>query len=360
MHTRIFLVLAVILFIAALSGCGAIRRARINSPYVIEQKAPSLSTFKPDTIIVEISDIQCRNEEECKSLDPAFDNVNNIFKPYPDARTFLFVLGDITDNSEELQIQDYFQKEARVHVDGVYRICGNHDVKGNLKQCQKLASDGLYYKVEIGNIVLIGLSNWHADAYKSINLQRYIPDDSLEFLREEGMQALREGKLLFILTHEKPAGVAWMSDPRSLLFWKKYNKSNVYNSDTLKKVLSEFSRYAEMHCEEGMCVVYNSGHTQTPSHWPDTVIVDDGILYINTSAIQTTNNEHDLKRYSPFGFRTLGKLLRKIFPWNEYSSVRVWFFEDGSDTAYLLTRNLTKDRWFNFAYRVRLNVPFKK
>lgn len=356
-----------------LFGCATLRST--HSPYVVEKKlqnVPFITTpvksredkkvdnnqkrFYPNEIIIMISDIQCRDEEECKKLNPAINNVNSISKAYPDAKITLLIAGDLTENAEDWQIEDYFDKEAHVQADEKYNICGNHDVKKGLEKCLE-ATDPypLFYKKEIGNIVLIPISNWHENALRDKKFQRYLPDEGLRFLKEEGLQALHEGKMLFILVHEKPKGVANFADPRILLFWQKYNMSNVYNSDELKKVLSEFSK--DECSRAGICVIYIYGHTHTPAHLPDTVIVDDGILFINTSAIRTTDYKLDIGKY---GFGFLIKPLMKIFPWNKYSAARVLFLQYDADIAYLATRNLTEDGWYDFIYEIKLSVPFRR
>lgn len=361
-----------VFFLLQLFGCAAFRST--HSPYVVEKKlqnVPFVTTqagseadtkadknqkpFHPDVIIIMISDIQCRDPEECKQLDPAIDNVNNITKAYPDAKIVLMIAGDLTNDAEDWQIEDYLDKESRVKADEKNKICGNHDVKKGLENCEKMISPNpLYYKKEIGNIVLIAGSNWHAKALEDTKFQRYLPDEFLHFLEKEGLQALREGEMLFILVHEKPKGIAVWVDPRALFFWQKYNLSNVYNSDELKKVLSQFS---EDDCNaNGICVGYIYGHTHTPAYWKDTVVVDDGILFINTSAVRPTNYKRDIGKY---GFGFLAKPLMKILAWNKYSAARFLFLQDDSDIAYLATRNLTKDGWYDFVYEIKLAVPFR-
>ena len=357
------------------AGCAALRST--NSPYVTEKHKKDISVFHADTAIVMLSDIQCRDEEECASIDTAFDNVNTMLTQAAGAHVVLLVAGDLTQEGKDWQIKDYKQKEKRVNADAVYRVCGNHDVKSGLAQCKKLLGrDGLYYKKEIGNIVLIGLSNWHKDAVGNTELQRYLPKDGIAFLEKEGAEALVDKKLLFILTHEKPEGIAWLTDPRSFLFWKKYNPSNVYNSDELKASLSTCTE--AVGAEEGISVMYIYGHTHTPPEWPGTVTVNNDILFINTSAMRTTSHIRDTRKFLPssivrriFSSKRKGRgepskldfaiarLFKAIFPWNKHSTARVLFLENGSDIAYLLTRNLSKDEWYDAAYMIKLGVPFQ-
>ncbi|MDP2676200.1 MAG: metallophosphoesterase [bacterium] len=344
-------------FIFAVFGCSALRTTR--SAYVIEKDVtipPEKASLYPDVAIVMIGDIQCRDKQECKNLDPAVDNVNEVVGMYPESRYFLIVAGDLTQSAEDWQIEDYFKKENRIRVDkkDIIRIAGNHDVKAGLRQAYKIiGSDKLYDKREIGNVVLISLSNWHEDAPRDNQLQKYIPDDGLAFLERESKKALAEGKILFILAHEKPEGAAWMGDPRSIFFWRKHNPSNVYNSKELKRVLGELSEYAKG--SNGMRIVYMYGHTHAPGDWPDTVTVNDGILYLNTSAIRTTDYFLDLRKYP----KIFPKFFRKVFPWNKYSTARVLLLKGGADTAFLFTRNLSKDEWYDFFYVIQLGVPFE-
>lgn len=344
-------------FVFTVSGCAVLRTTR--SEYVIEKDLkilPEEASLYPDVAIIMISDIQCRDEQECKNLDPAIDNINNVIGMYPGSKNFLIVAGDLTQSAENWQIEDYFKKENRIHVDAkdVIRIAGNHDVKAGLAQAQKIiGSDKLYEKREIGNIVLISLSNWHEDAPTNNAFQKYIPDEGIAFLEREGTKALEEGKILFILAHEKPEGIAWLGDPRSLFFWKKYNPSNVYNSDALKEALSRLSEYAKV--KDGIYIVYIYGHTHAPGDWPDTVTVKDGILYLNTSAIRTTDYFLDLRKYP----KIFPKFFRKIFPWNKYSTARVLLLKNKADTAYIFTRNLSKNEWYDFFYAIKLGIPFE-
>lgn len=344
-------------FVFTVSGCAVLRTTR--SEHVIEKDVkilPEEASLYPDVAVVMISDIQCRDAQECKNLDPAIDNINNVIGMHPESKNFLIVAGDLTQSAENWQIEDYFKKENRIHIDtkDVIRIAGNHDVKAGLRQAHKIiGSDKLYDKRQMGNIVLISLSNWHKDAPEQNELQKYIPDEGLAFLQKEGVRALQEGKILFILAHEKPEGVAWLGDPRSFFFWKKYNPSNVYNSKELKRVLGELSEYVRG--ENGMRIVYIYGHTHAPGDWPDTVTVKDGILYLNTSAIRTTDYFLDLRKYP----KIFPKFFRKVFPWNKYSTARVLLFKNGSDTAYLFTRNLSKDEWYDFFYVIQLGAPFE-
>lgn len=331
-----------------------------------------------DVMLVMISDIQCRDEKECKRLDASFDSLAKLLARYPSAYRILYVGGDLVQNSLPEEVDDYFQKEARVapYTDEILKVCGNHDVKQGIDICRTLTyPDGLWYKVEVGNMVLVLLSNWHERAHEKNEFQRYIPEEGLQFLLEEGRKALKEDKILFIGMHEKPAGVGSLSDPRILLkpFFGRKDRGSVYNSDPLKEVLRELADIAR--AKKGIMMFEAVSHTHSPYNWPHTTFMWNDILFMNTNAIRRTDTIYDMQKINPFrkllsmfgihikGDDPLsyitGKAIMTVIPWNKHSTARVMFFSCGSDEATLFSYNLTKNEWFRFAYKIKLGVPFQ-
>lgn len=366
------------------AGCGAINFNRVKSPYVASTTEQQLKK-DGDVMLVMISDIQCRDKKECERLDKSFDTLARFLARYPNVYKILYVGGDLVQTGGGViegsfldEIDDYFQKEARVlpYVDEILKVCGNHDIKKGLENCLRLISPrSLFYKEEIGNIVFVGLSNWHKDAPQNSNLQKYIPEEGLQFLLEEGTKALKENKILFVLTHEKPAGVGRMSDPRIFLqpFFGGKDTGSVYNSDSFKKVLKELAGIAAS--KNGLAIFGVVSHTHSPHNWPHTTFVWNDILFINTHAIRRTDTIKDMQKINPFrkllklfgitieGNDPLsyifGKAIMTVVPWNKHSTARVLFLKCGSKKANLLSFNLTKNEWFTFAHQIDLAVPFE-
>lgn len=351
---------------------------RPKSPSVISTTEDAIKEKNGDVILVMISDIQCRDEKECKRLDKSFDSLAKFLSRYPDAYKIIYMGGDLVQSSLPKEVEDFKQKEARVapFADEILKVCGNHDVKEGIDICRTLIHPReLWYKIETGNMVFILLSNWHEQAHQKSEFQRHIPEEGITFLLEEGKKALKENKILFIGMHEKPEGVGWASDPRVILkpFLGGKDRGSVYNSKQLKPVLRELGSIARN--KKGIVLFGLVSHTHSPYNWPHTTFMWNDALYINTNAIRRTDTINDMQKINPFrkllglfGIHIegndpisyiFGKAIMAVVPWNKYSTARVMYFTCASDEALLFSRNLTKDEWFRFAYKIKLGVPFQ-
>lgn len=332
---------------------------RPNSEFVTPIEVKDALSQEYDYVFLAFSDIQCRDGEECKKLAPRIWSLNDLF-PDSKIKKAIFVVGDLVQYGRDEEIKEYLEIESKIRKDLVFRVCGNHDIKSGLANCLKLIKQKeIFYGVNVknSNLYVLGVSNWHDEAPKNSDLQKYVPEQGIDFYKVEATKALKEGRIIFGLLHEKPHDVARFNDPvRNYFSWIMglRDESSIYNSEYFEEALDNLP--SEELCGNGLRMIQFFGHTHAGRQWPGGLVISRCILFINTSSIRTSDHSEDLRKYSFFG-KPIGKFLNKVFPWSKYSWATILLFRCDSDEAMLLTRNLSKKTWFKFAYKLKLGVP---
>lgn len=339
-----------------------------------------------DTVVIAAADLQPRSLEEWQKELKALAGLKFIPLSFPRAAEFhLYLVGDITQNATSEQIKWFLMFKDGLISDfqnigirlTINVICGNHDTKQGNAACVEISGvrDACYSK-RIWNITTLFFSNKHyASSVKCIDCQRHIPTECLEFLEKNGSRSLNNGDILMLVVHEKPKGIARLSDPARYLasLLGNSDKSSLWNSDEWLSAISRLPKN-KVDQKSGVSVLNISAHSHKNVDWFNTLTIQDGILYISIPAIRTSDFRNDLDKYSInfllkksgvkinlkwLGSRPLAYLLSKLFPWSRENAVLIFAYNKGSKDLYIFPYSLSRNRFYDFFYKVRMSEQFK-
>lgn len=287
----------VLVFFIVLPGCADV-------PTVPYEDLSSEGSARQLTLWM-LSDIQPRNEVERSDFEQAVDDINNGVKQVDMA----VIAGDILRSRSQRSAFEWFAGARRKSkVKHWFEIAGNHDVRSG-EIFRRFFPSPVYYGVEIGNVLLLLLSD------ESVSSSTAISDSAFDWWRK--MVEKNRDRILLTVTH------GHLRD--SGLLGAAIASRRVEGSERFEGVL-----------RTGRVALWVSGHTHLPQGMTGTISIRNdlgGTCFVNVSSIDS-NSFMD-------------------------SQSRLFIFKDGSDIVWIRSRNHTK-RIFepNLDYPIRLEKPF--
>ena len=249
-YTILLLTITLAIIISAVFRCNSANRADF---------AVAGDAQKSDMLVLwTLSDIQPKNASQRYHLESAIEDVN---KRIPLTKIAV-VAGDIVHYPDsEADFKWYLKARKKSLVPHWYEISGNHDMKDK-KNYLKYITEDLHYSVEIGNVLILFMSD------EDRHPPQKISDQTFRWWEKQVSQ--NQDKIIITVTH------AYLEQSR--LFAYIIPSRNITDSKRFAEVLKKHR-----------VDIWICGHTHIPSYmrgkWR---IVPElgGTLFINVSAIR--------------------------------------------------------------------------
>ncbi len=223
-----------------------------------------------------LSDIQPKNPSQYRHFEMAVKDVN---ARAPRAKIAL-VAGDVVhDKDAEADFKWYLATKNKSVIPHWYEITGNHDMKDE-KNFRKYISNDLHYSVEIGNILILFMSD------EDRRPPQRISDRTFRWWEKKVTE--NQDKIIITVTH------AYLEQSRLFAYF------------IASRNITDSKRFADV-LKKHRVDIWICGHTHLPGYWRDKWrIVPElgGTLFINVSAIRKSfiNNIESYFIYFRKGF----------------------------------------------------------
>ncbi len=205
-----------------------------------------------------LSDIQPKNESQRWHLEKAIDDVNTRLS----FAKIAIVAGDIVHHRQsENDFKWYLAARKKSKVPHWYEIAGNHDMKDE-KNYRKYIGDTLHYSVEVGNALILFMSD--EDRFPP----QKISDETFRWWKKKVEE--NQDRIIITVTH------AYLEQSR--LFGYMIDSRNIGGSERFADVL-----------KRNRVDIWICGHTHLPSYMNDKWRIAPelgGTLFVNVSAIR--------------------------------------------------------------------------
>jgi len=274
----------IVLVAVLISGCSATPTGRLDDGGPVDGRARRLVMWM-------LSDIQPPTPAKRIQFEHAIDDVNTLAEQVD----FAVIAGDLLQSRSQDEAFAWFlttRQRARVPV--WYEIAGNHDVR-TVERFRRYFRNPSYYAVEIGNLLLLLLSDERPSSETDIS------DQPFNWWRE--MVERNQDRIIITVTHGQLEG------------------SGLLGSFIGSRIIVGSERFEEV-LRQRRVAIWASGHTHLPQGLPGTVSRREnlgGTLFVNVSSIDE------------------GFLMD--------SQSRFFYFENGSDKVVIRSRNHSKGRF---------------
>ncbi len=286
-----------LLLLVSISGCSFV------SPSLYKEEVHTPGARK--LVIWLLSDIQPEDVEGRRVFERAIDDVNNNVSDVDLA----IIAGDLLKSRSQQDAFEWFvATRDRSYIDRWYEIAGNHDVRSGAIFYHYFTHPS-YYSVEIGNVVVLLISDQSTDSATSIS------PDAFDWWRE-GVEGNQES-IIVTVTHAK------------------LRNSGLFSSFIGSRRIENSSRFEDV-LKSNHVALWASGHSHLPQRMAGTVSIEPGLggtCFVNVSAIREDSFMD--------------------------SESRFLIFEENSDVAWVRSRNHSKQRFNpNLNIALKLDKPF--